>query len=53
MDKIKSLGNKAIELTKNWYITNWNGGIFDKGKTIFISIIIFFVIIKFIHDLFV
>ena len=53
MDKIKQLGRKAIEWTKNWYITNWNGGIFDKGKTIFISVIGFFLIIKLIHDLFV
>ena len=53
MDTIKLYVNKAIAWTKNWYITNWNGGIFDKGKTIFISVIGFFVIIKLIHDLFV
>jgi hypothetical protein len=53
MDKIKSLGNKAIELTKNWYTTNWQDGMYGKGKTIFISVIGFFVIIKLIHDLLV
>ena len=53
MDTIKLYANKAIAWTKNWYISNWNGGIFDKGKTIFISVIGFFVIIKLIHDLFV
>jgi hypothetical protein len=53
MDKIKSLGNKAIKLTKNWYATNWQDGMYGKGKTIFISVVAFFVIVKLIYDIFV
>ena len=46
MDKIKEYGNKAIAWVKNWYITNWNGGMFNRGKTIFISFTILMFLIK-------
>ena len=52
MDKIKEYTNKAIAWTKNWYITNWNGGIFNRGKTIFISFTILMFLIKVVHDIF-
>ena len=48
MDKIKEYGIKALYWIKNWYITNWNGGIFDRGKTIFISFVILMVILALI-----
>tara|TARA_R110001606_G_scaffold66297_4_gene152692 strand:+ start:775 stop:924 length:150 start_codon:yes stop_codon:yes gene_type:complete len=48
MDKIKEYGTKALDWIKNWYITNWNGGIFDRGKTIFISFVILMVILALI-----
>ena len=53
MDKIKEYGTKALDWIKNWYITNWNGGIFDRGKTIFISVIAFFLIWKLMYAIFV
>ena len=48
MDKIKQYTNKAIAWTKNWYITNWNGGIFNRGKTIFITFFLLMVLIAII-----
>lgn len=51
MDKIKDYGRKAFEWTKEWYITNWNGGIFDRGKTIFISFVVLMLLIKIISSL--
>lgn len=35
-------------------VTNWNSDrLFDKGKVIFIGIVIFFLLIKFIYEIFV
>ena len=48
---LKEYGRKALEWTKEWYITNWNGGIFDRGKTIFISFIILMLLIKIISSI--
>ena len=48
MDKIKEYGNKAIAWTKNWYITNWNGGIFNRGKTIFVSFLVLMILLAII-----
>ena len=53
MDKIKEYGNLAIDKVKKWYFINWNGGIYDRGKTIFISVIAFLVIVKLIYGIFV
>lgn len=52
MDKIKEYTNKAIAWTKNWYITNWNGGIFNRGKTIFVSFLALMFLIKVVHGIF-
>jgi hypothetical protein len=35
MDKIKEIGGKALDWIVNWTATNWNGGIFNRGKVIF------------------
>jgi len=48
MDKIKLYGNRALTWVKNWYITNWNGGLFNRGKTIFISFFILMVLLAII-----
>jgi len=53
MDTIKLYANKAIAWTKNWYATNWQDGMYGKGKTIFISVVAFFVIVKLIYGIFV
>tara|TARA_R100000951_G_C2645322_1_gene182365 strand:+ start:557 stop:715 length:159 start_codon:yes stop_codon:yes gene_type:complete len=45
MDKIKNIAEKGINWIKNWYVTNWNGGIFDRGKTIFVSFVILIILI--------
>jgi hypothetical protein len=52
MDKIKLYLNKGLTWIKKWYTTNWNGGIFDKGKTIFISFAVLMFLIKIVYDLF-
>ena len=52
MDKIKEYGNLAIDKVKKWYFINWNGGMFDRGKTIFVSVIAFFVLVKIIYSIF-
>jgi hypothetical protein len=48
MDKIKEYGNKAITYIKNWYITNWDRGIFHRGKTIFVSFVILMILLAII-----
>ena len=53
MDIIKLYFNKAIDWTKNWYISNWNGGMFNRGKTIFVSFVAFFIIWKLLYEIFV
>ena len=52
MDTIKLYANKAISWTKNWYITNWNGGIFNRGKTIFVSVLVLLFVIKILYGIF-
>lgn len=52
MDKIKEFGGLAIDKIKKWYFINWNGGMFNRGKTIFISVIAFFVLVKIIYSIF-
>ena len=48
MDKMKEYGNKAIARTKNWYVTNWDRGIFHRGKTIFVSFVILMILLAII-----
>lgn len=52
MNKIKEYANLAIEKIKKWYFINWNGGMFDRGKTIFVSVVAFFVLWKIIYSIF-
>jgi len=52
MDTIKLYANKAIAWTKNWYMTNWNGGIFNRGKTIFVSVLVLLFVIKILYGIF-
>ena len=38
----------------DWVVDNWKSDlIFDKGKVIFVGIVVFFVLIKIIYDIFV
>ena len=48
IDTIKLYANKAIAWTKKWYITNWNGGIFNRGKTIFVSFLVLMILLAII-----
>ena len=50
---IKEYFNKAVAWVKHWYITNWYGGFYHRGKTIFVSVVAFFLIWKLLYDLFV
>lgn len=52
MDKIKEYGNIAIDEIKKWYFINWNDGLYNRGKTIFVSVVAFFVLIKIIYSIF-
>jgi hypothetical protein len=52
MDKIKEYGNLAIEKIKKWYFINWNGGIYDRGKTIFVSVVVFFILVEIVYSIF-
>ena len=52
MDTIKLYANKVMAWTKNWYITNWNGGIFNRGKTIFVSVLVLLFVIKILYGIF-
>jgi len=38
---------------KDWYITNWDRGMFHRGKTIFVSVVAFFLIWKLLYAIFV
>jgi len=49
---IKQYFNIAIDKVKKWYLLNWNGGIFNRGKTIFVSVVAFFVLVKIIYSIF-
>lgn len=44
MDKIKEIGGKALDWVANWIVTNWKGGIFNRGKVIFAGIIILIIL---------
>jgi hypothetical protein len=52
MDKIKEYGNIAIDKIKKWYFINWNDGIFNRGKTIFVSVLVLLFLIKIIYSIF-
>ena len=42
---IKEYYNKAVAWVKDWYITNWDRGMFHRGKTIFVSVVAFYIVI--------
>lgn len=52
MDKIKEYGNIAIDKIKKWYFINWYGGIYNRGKTIFVSFFVLMFLIKIIYSIF-
>ena len=45
MDKIKALALKGYEMLKAQIIKDWNGGIFHRGKVIFISGILLLILL--------
>ena len=45
MDKIKSLVLKGWDLLKAQIIKDWNGGLFHKGKLIFIGGILLLILV--------
>jgi len=51
---IKKYWSIVKEAAKDWVVDNWKSDlIFDKGKVIFVGIVVFFVLIKIIYDIFV
>ena len=52
MNRIKEYGTLAIEKIKKWYFINWNDGLYNRGKTIFVSVFAFFVLVKIIYSIF-
>lgn len=52
MDKIKEYANDLFYKIKKWYFINWNDGIFNRGKTIFVSFFVLMVFIKIIYSIF-
>ena len=49
---IKEYFNIAIDKVKKWYLINWNDGIFNRGKTIFVSVLGLLFLIKIIYSIF-
>jgi len=51
---IKKYWTIVKEAAIDWVVDNWKSDlIFDKGKVIFVGIVLFFVLIKIIYDIFV
>ena len=51
---IKKYWTIVKESAIDWVVDNWKSDlIFDKGKVIFVGIVLFFVLIKIIYDIFV
>ena len=51
---IKKYWSIVKEAAIDWVVDNWKSDlIFDKGKVIFVGIVLFFVLIKIIYDIFV
>ena len=51
---IKKYWSIVKEAAIDWVVDNWKSDlIFDKGKVIFVGIVVFFVLIKIIYDIFV
>ena len=51
---IKKYWTIVKEAAIDWVVDNWKSDlIFDKGKVIFVGIVVFFVLIKIIYDIFV
>jgi hypothetical protein len=51
---IKKYWSIVKEAAKDWLVDNWKSDlIFDKGKVIFVGIVVLFVLIKIIYDIFV
>ena len=51
---IKKYWNIVKEAATDWVVDNWKSDlIFDKGKVIFVGIVVFFVLIKILYSLFV
>lgn len=49
---IKQYFNIAVDKVKEWYLINWNDGLYNRGKTIFVSVVAFFVLVKIIYSIF-
>lgn len=51
---IKKYWSIVKEAATDWVVDNWKSDLmFDKGKVIFVGIVVFFVLIKIIYDIFV
>jgi hypothetical protein len=51
---IKKYWSIVKEAAIDWVVDNWKSEyMFDKGKVIFVGIVVFFVLIKIIYDIFV
>ena len=51
---IKKYWTIVKEAAIDWVADNWKSDLmFDKGKVIFVGIVVFFVLIKIIYDIFV
>ena len=51
---IKKYWSIVKEAAKDWVVDNWKSDLmFDKGKVIFVGVVVFFVLIKIIYDIFV